>query len=52
MSVFERTVYIGYSIADTQSVQRIMKDLGYYSDVITSRYEDVIDAVTNYQLDS
>ncbi|MCH8518233.1 M23 family metallopeptidase [Candidatus Gracilibacteria bacterium] len=52
MSVFNRTVYIGYSLTDTRSVQQIMKDLGYYNEVITSNYEDVVEAVTNYQLDS
>ena len=52
MTVFDRTVYIWYSQPDTQSVQRIMRDLGYYNEVITSNYEDVIDAVTNYQLDT
>jgi len=52
MSVFNRTVYIGYSLADTRSVQQIMKDLGYYDEVITSNYEDVLDAIINYQLDT
>lgn len=52
MSVFERTVYIDYSLADTRSIQQIMKDLGYYDEVITSNYEDVIEAIINYQLDT
>ena len=51
MTVFNRTVHIWYSVADIRSVQQIMKDLWYYNEVITSNYEDVIEAVTNFQLD-
>lgn len=52
MSVFERTVYLDYSVQDTRYVQQIMKDLWYYTGNITDNYQDVIPALISYQIKS
>lgn len=50
MSVFNRTVNVGYSINDIKTVQQIMKDLWYYKWLVTWNYNDVIESVIDYQV--
>lgn len=50
-SIFDRTVYTGYSVTDIKIVQKIFKDLGAYKGEISGDYEDILDDVVDYQLD-
>ncbi len=50
MSIFDRTVYVGYSVRDVKIVQQIFKDLWEYTWAITWDYNDIVDVVLNYQL--
>lgn len=50
ISIFNKTVYIGYSTSDIKEVQQIYKDLGVYKGAINGKYEDLEDDVIKYQL--
>ena len=50
ISIFSKTVYIGYSSADIKEVQQIYKDLGVYNGPINGSYEDIEDDIIDYQL--
>lgn len=50
--IFSRTVYVGYSESDIKLVQQIFKNLGYYDGAISGNYNDVLEDVIRYQLDT
>jgi len=45
-------VYVGYSESDVKLVQQIFKNLGYYDGAISGDYNDVLEDVIRYQLDT
>ncbi|MDD2907327.1 MAG: M23 family metallopeptidase [Candidatus Gracilibacteria bacterium] len=49
-SIFDRTVYVGYSTSDVKEVQEIYKSLGYYNGAISGDYNDVLESVITYQI--
>ncbi|MDD3144657.1 MAG: M23 family metallopeptidase [Candidatus Gracilibacteria bacterium] len=49
-SIFDRTVYVGYSTSDIKEVQEIYKSLGYYNGAISGDYNDVLESIINYQI--
>lgn len=51
-SIFDKTVHTGYASSDVKQVQEIYKDLGYYNGSISWDYNDVLDSVIKYQLDT
>ncbi len=50
LSIFDRTVYIGYSSADIKKVQEIFRDIWEYKGEISGNYEDVEKSIISYQL--
>lgn len=51
ISIFNRTVHVGYAINDVKQVQKIMTKFGYYNNNLSGDYNDVIDAVIDYQVE-
>ncbi len=50
MSIFNKTVYVGYSTSDIKEVQEIFRDLGEYKGSINWNYKDLEPSVISYQL--
>ncbi len=50
LSIFDRTVYIGYDINDIKKVQEIFQKIWAYKWSINWKYEDVEGSIINYQL--
>ena len=50
LSIFDRTVYIGYSVSDIKEVQEIFKKIWAYNWSISGRYKDVEQSVIAYQI--
>lgn len=49
-SIFDRTVYTGYSTSDIKIVQKIFKELWEYNWEISWDYTDVLESIISYQL--
>ena len=52
LDIFNTTVYIWYGEKNIKDVQEIFKTLWYYNWKINWNYEDVIDDIIEYQIDS
>ncbi len=50
LSIFDRTVHIGYPKADVREVQMIFTDLKQYRWKISGDYEDIEDDIIDYQI--
>ena len=50
MSIFDRTVYTGYSTEDIITVQQIFRDLNEYSGPISGNYNDIENDIIAYQI--
>ncbi len=50
LSIFNRTVHKGYAINDIKQVQKIMTKFGYYNGNISGSFNDVEEAVIDYQV--
>jgi len=50
LSIFNRTVYIGYNINDIKKVQEIFKKIWVYKWSINWKYEDIESSIISYQL--
>ncbi|MDD3793568.1 MAG: M23 family metallopeptidase [Candidatus Gracilibacteria bacterium] len=49
-TIFDRTVYIGYSSDDIKQVQNIYRLLGYYNGPISGDYNDILESIIDYQV--
>jgi len=52
LSIFEKTVYVWYSKGDVREVQQIYAALGYYKGAINWDYNDVLESVIDYQVET
>ncbi|MCP4522999.1 MAG: M23 family metallopeptidase [Candidatus Gracilibacteria bacterium] len=50
--IFSKTVYIGYSKSDIKEVQKIYKEMGVYKGRIDGKYENILDDIIDYQIDT
>ncbi|MFK7779763.1 MAG: M23 family metallopeptidase [Candidatus Gracilibacteria bacterium] len=50
LSIFNRTVYIGYSVSDIKKVQEIFQKIGIYRGTISGNYNDIENTIIAYQL--
>ncbi|QFR39215.1 M23 family metallopeptidase [Candidatus Gracilibacteria bacterium 28_42_T64] len=50
LSIFTKTVYIGYSSSDIKEVQQIFRDLGEYNGSINGDYKDIEKSMIAYQI--
>ncbi len=51
ISIWNKTVYIGYSKSDIREVQQILRDLNLYSWDLTWNYKDIENIIFKYQLE-
>lgn len=51
LKIFNTTVYVWYPESDIIEVQKVFKELWYYNWDLTWNYEDIINNITQYQLD-
>lgn len=49
-SIFNRTVYTGYSVSDIKEVQEIFRELNVYKGDISGDYNDIEDTIIAYQI--
>ncbi|MDD3645996.1 MAG: M23 family metallopeptidase [Candidatus Gracilibacteria bacterium] len=52
LSIFDKTVYIGYSVSDIKRVQEIFKEMGVYKGAISGDYSDIESVMIDYQLNT